>query len=248
MTPVRGLGRQLTYPLRRWPRLSKAALTGAFLLTSLVVFANAWVLLGARGDSTADVSAVRPAQVAIVPGALVQPDGEMSSMLADRVSGALALWRAGKVERILVSGDHHRWAYDEPTTMRKALVEGGVPPRAIFQDHAGFDTWATMVRAGSIFGMRDAVVVTQGFHMPRALFLAHEAGIDATGLTTDLHPYGPQGTKSDVREVLSRVKAVADVALGTPALGGPRIPISGDGRVSWGPPAPPGTPPAGSPG
>lgn len=85
----------------------------------------------------------------------------------------------------------------------------------------------------------DAVVVTQGFHMARALYLADEAGIDATGLTSDLHPYGIQGVKSDVRELLSRVKAVADVALDTPAVGGPRIPIAtADGRESWGP-APP---------
>lgn len=132
--------------------------------------------------------------------------------------------------------------------MRKALVRDGVPPRDVFEDHAGFDTWATMVRARSIFGVRKAVVVTQGFHMPRALFLAEEAGIDATGLTSDLHPYGFQGAKSDVREVLSRVKAIADVTLEAPAVAGPKIPIAtSDGRESWGPAPPPGTPPAGAP-
>jgi SanA protein len=186
--------------------------------------------------------------VAIVPGALVQRNGKMSAMLGDRVRQADALWKAGKVDRILVSGDHHTWAYDEPDTMRKALVADGVPGRVIFEDHAGFDTWATMVRARGIFGVKDAVVVTQGFHMPRALYLAREAGIDATGLTSDLHTYGYQGHKSDIREVLSRVKAVADTTLDTPAMGGKKIPISGDnGRVSWGPAPPPGTPPAGSP-
>ena len=81
-----------------------------------------------------------------------------------------------------------------------------------------------MVRARSIFGVRDAVVVTQGFHMPRALFLADAAGIDATGLTADLHGWGAQGRKSEVREVLSRVKAVVDVTLDTPALAGPEDP------------------------
>jgi SanA protein len=106
-----------------------------------------------------------------------------------------------------------------------------------------------MVRARGIFGVRRAVVVTQGFHMARALYLADEAGIDATGLTADLHSYGFQGAKSDVREVLSRVKAIADVTLQTPAMAGPKIPIAtSDGRESWGPPPPPGTPPAGSPG
>jgi SanA protein len=234
--------------LRRWPRLSRAALVGAGSIVAVVCVANAYVLLGASGEATDRIADVPRSEVAIVPGALVQPDGRMSTMLADRVRRAAELWRAGKVEKILVSGDHRTWAYDEPDTMRKVLVRDGVPARDVFEDHAGFDTWATMVRARGIFGIRRAVVVTQGFHMPRALYLADAAGIDATGLTSDLHPYGIQGVKSDVREVLSRVKAVADTTLDTPAMGGPSIPIGGDGRVSWGPPPPRGTPPAGSPG
>jgi SanA protein len=217
-------------------------------LALLVAGSNAYVLLTGGGESTGDIAEVPRAEVAIVPGALVKPNGEMSAMLADRVRRASALWRAGKVEKVLVSGDHGSWIYDEPDTMRKALVADGVAPEDVFEDHAGFDTWATMVRAREIFGARDAVVVTQGFHMPRALFLADAAGIDATGLTADLHQWGYQGRTSEVREVLSRVKAIADVALDTPAMAGPKIPIaSADGRESWGPAPPRGTPPAGSP-
>jgi SanA protein len=245
---VRVLWRKSTYPLHRWPRLSRLILAGFAALVVAIGATNAYVLLRADGEATADVADVPHAQVAIVLGAFVKPNGKMSAMLADRVRQADALWRAGKVDRILVSGDHHAWAYDEPDTMRKALVADGVPPRVIFEDHAGFDTWASMVRARNIFGVQSAVVVTQGFHMPRALYLAQAAGIDATGLTADLHPYGVQGEKSEVREVFARVKAVADTTLDTPAMGGPPIPIDGDGRVSWGPSPPPGTPPAGSPG
>lgn len=209
---------------------------------------NAYVLTSA-GDATAEVGNVPEAEVAIVLGALVKPDGTMSSMLADRVEQAGRLWHAGKVEKILVSGDHKSWEYDEPGTMRKALVRDGVEPEDVFEDHAGFDTWASMVRAREIFGVREAVVITQGFHMPRALFLADKAGIEATGLTSDLHPYGFQGRKSGAREVLSRLKAVADATLDRPAIDGPKIPIAtSDGRESWGPSPPPGTPPAGSPG
>lgn len=249
MPAVQSLLRKLSYPLRRWPRLTRLALVGTVLVAALIAAANAYVLLGAGGESTADVADVPRAQAAIVLGAFVKPNGKMSAMLADRVRQADALWKAGKVDRILVSGDHHTWAYDEPDTMRKELVADGVPPRVIFEDHAGFDTWASMVRARGIFGVHSAVVVTQGFHMPRALYLAREAGIDATGLTADLHPYGIQGQKSDMREILARVKAIADTTLDTPAMGGKRIPIdSDDGRVSWGPPPPPATPPAGSPG
>lgn len=233
----------------RWPRLVVVALAGAGVLALLVAAANAYLLLSTEGEATADVAEVSRTEVAIVPGAGVNPNGTMSTMLADRVEQALRLWRAGKVEKILVSGDHGSWSYDEPDTMRKALVRAGVPPQDVFEDHAGFDTWATMVRARSIFGIHRAVVVTQGFHMARALYLADQAGIDATGLTADLHSYGFQGAKSNVREVLSRVKAIADVTLETPAMAGPKIPIAtSDGRESWGPQPPAGTPPAGSPG
>ena len=241
--------RALTFPYRRWPRTSRAVTGLGMVLVLVVAASNAYILLTTSGEYTADVADVPREPVAIVPGALVQPNGKMSAMLADRVKGAYRLWKAGKVGKILVSGDHHTWAYDEPDTMRKALVARGVPPQDVFEDHAGFDTWATMVRARSIFNVHDAVVVTQEFHMPRALFLADEAGIHATGLTADFHRWGFQGEKSEVREVLSRVKAIADVSLDTPAMAGPKIPIqTADGRESWGSPPPPGTPPAGSPG
>ena len=247
---VQGLRRKLTYPLRRWPRLAKVVVVGAALaavLVLLVAAVNAYVLLEGD-DSTSSIADVPRTEVAIVPGALVQPDGKMSVMLADRVKDAARLWHAGKVRKILVSGDHGQWTYDEPDTMREALVRHGVTPRDIFEDHAGFDTWQTMVRARGIFGVDRAVVVTQGFHMPRALFLAEQAGIDATGLVSDLHTYGYQEKKSEVREVLSRVKAIYDVTFDTPAMAGPKIPIAtSDGRESWGPAPPAGTPPAGAP-
>jgi SanA protein len=235
---------------RAWPR--RLAWTAGALLALVVLFlagTNLYVLYGPHGASTANVERVPHSQAAIVLGAQVEKNGHMSPMLADRVRQAIALWDAGKVNRILVSGDHSSWSYDEPDTMRKALVAAGVPPRVIFEDHAGFDTWASMVRAKKVFQVRSAVVVTQGFHMPRALFLAHEAGLPATGLTADLHGYGTQGWKSWGREILSRAKAVVDVARSAPVYGGSPIPISGDnGRVSWGPAPPEGTPLAGSPG
>lgn len=205
------------------------------------------MLLTTGGEATADVARVPRADVAIVLGAQVMPSGRMSTMLADRVHQAVALWRAHKVKRILVSGDHHSWAYDEPGTMRNALLAAGVPAQDVFTDHAGFDTWATMVRARRIFDVRSAIVVTQGFHMARALYLARAAGLDAHGLTSDLHGYGRAAIASGVREVLARVKAVGQATLDTAVVGGPPVPIAGDGRSSWGPPPPPGTPPAGAP-
>jgi SanA protein len=228
-------------------RLLIAAL-GTFGLAVLVVAAaNLYVLV--RGDDTvyADAASAKPAQTAIVPGALVEPDGRMSQMLGDRVRQAAMLWKAGKVDRLLVSGDHGAWKYDEPTTMRLALVRMGVPARVIFTDHAGFNTRATMERARNVFMVEDALVVTQGFHMKRALFLADAAGLEAEGVTSDLHSYGSQGIRSNVREVASRLKAVGDVIIGSDVIGGPEVPITGPAAASWGPDPPGGTTPAGAP-
>jgi SanA protein len=218
----------------RRPRKRTIALALAVPPLLLVAVSNAVVLLGA-GDSTADVSNARHAQVALVLGAQVRPDGSMSGMLADRVHVAAELYRAGKVDRVLVSGDHGRVGYDEPNTMKRALIAQGVPPGDVFTDHAGFDTWSSVVRAKKVFQVDSALIVTQGFHMRRALWLAHHAGLRADGVVSDLHPYGRQGQKSQVREVLSRVKAVSSVVLGTqPRFLGPAIPITGDARASDG--------------
>jgi SanA protein len=239
-----------------WPTLPAISLTNALRalaalaggLVLIVLASNTYILLSTRGEATTDISELPHAQAAIVPGAQVRPDGTMSTMLADRVHRTVKLWRAGKVDRILVSGDHGQWQYDEPDTMREALIRAGVPGRVIFTDHAGFNTRATMVRAKKIFDVQSAIVVTQGFHMDRALFLAKSAGIDQVhGLTSDLHGYGQKQLESDVREIFARVKAIGDTAIDAGVMGGPQIPITGDGHASWGPKPPPGTPPAGAP-
>jgi SanA protein len=223
-----------------------AASFGGLIL--VIVASNAYIVLSTRGDATSDISSLPHAQAAIVPGAQVRPDGTMSSMLADRVQRTVELWNAGKVDRILVSGDHGSWRYDEPDTMRQALQRAGIPGRVIFTDHAGFNTRATMVRAKRVFDVQSATVVTQGFHIDRALYLAKAAGIsDVHGLTSDLHGYGQKKAESDIRELLARPKALLDTVIDTGVMGGPKIPITGDGRASWGPKPPPGTPPSGAP-
>jgi SanA protein len=254
--------RRIGYGARVLARLSLPALPPAIslanalralavLIVALVLFvvgANAYIVLSTRGEATSDISKLSHTQAAIVPGAQVRPDGTMSLMLADRVARTVELWQAGKVDRILVSGDHGSWRYDEPDTMREALMRAGIPGRVIFTDHAGFNTNATMVRAKRIFDVQSATVVTQGFHIDRALYLAKSAGIgDVQGLTSDIHEYGRKQRESDIRELLARPKALFDTVTDSGVMGGPQIPISGDGRASWGPEPPPGTPPAGAP-
>src|SRR3954466_2351244 len=112
--------RRIVGPIKRHPRIAWAVGAAARMPIVLVVGTNAYVVLSTEGEATGEVHDVPHAQVAIVPGALVNADGQMSGMLADRVSQARALWRAGKVNRLLGSGDHGDWAYDEADTMRDA--------------------------------------------------------------------------------------------------------------------------------
>jgi SanA protein len=205
----------------------------------LVVIANVVVLLDARGQSTAALQAVPHEQAALVLGAQVHKNGKPSAMLADRIAAAADLYKAKRVEKILLSGDHHRWDYDEVGTMRKQLLARGIPAADIFTDHAGFDTWDSAQRARRVFGVQSVVIVTQRFHMSRALFAAHRAGLRATGYVADRRSYKLVMRRLQIREVFARVKAVADAITGAdPTFLGPSIPIEGDGRASWGPAGP----------
>jgi SanA protein len=202
----------------------------------LVAAANAVVMLDARGATAGSLDAVPHAQVALVLGAQVKPDGTPSAMLADRIEAAAELYRAGKVEKLLLSGDHGRETYDEVGTMRRELLARGVPARDLFTDHAGFDTWDSAQRARRVFGVESAIVVTQRFHLARALYAAHRAGLDATGYAADRRRYGRVMGRLRLREALARVKVVADSLTGAdPRFLGPQLPIDGDGRQSWGP-------------
>jgi SanA protein len=215
-----------------------AALAGLLLLVP--VAANAVVLLDARGRTAASLEDVPHAEAALVLGAQVLPNGHPSPMLTDRLETAADLYRAGKVDKLLLSGDHGQWSYDEVGAMRRALLKRGIPAADLFTDHAGFDTWDSAQRARRVFEVRSVIVVTQRFHMARALFAAHRAGLDATGFPADRRPYGKVMTRLRVRETLARVKAVADWLRGAdPRFLGPKIPIEGDGRATWGPPGPP---------
>jgi SanA protein len=194
-------------------RLVKAGLGLGAAVAAFTLAANAYVMRGRRGAWSQDVASLPHADAAIVLGAMVRQDGRMSHMLADRVERAAELWRAGKVDRVIASGGLMRWGHDEADVMRRALLEAAVPEEAIVTDNGGANTRATMVRARSLFEVREAIVITQEFHMPRALFLASAAGIEASGLTADLHDWGVQGIRSEAREMLARVKALAAAAL-----------------------------------
>lgn len=209
---------------------SRRRLVVALLVVGLgVAAANGVVLRGGR-----NVAPVANADCALVLGAGVHEDGTPSDVLRDRLDEGLALYRAGRVSRILVSGDHHTTAYDEPNAMRRYLEANGVPPADIFMDHAGVDTYSSIWRARHVFGAQRVVVVTQQFHLARAVWCARELGMEAEGAAADRHIY--RGIVwLEAREVVSRTKALVDVRTGRAARhAGPPIDLSGDGRVTAG--------------
>ena len=194
-----------------------------------VVAANLAVLDGGSGGQVAGSP-----DCALVLGAGVRDDGTPSDVLRDRLDEALALYRAGRVTKIIVSGDHQSPGYDEPNAMRVYLEANGVPAPAIFLDHAGLDTYSSMWRARHVFGASRIVVVTQRFHLARAVWCARSLGMEAEGAAADRHLY--RGIAwLQLREVVSRTKAFVDVRVGRqPRHAGPAVDLNGDGRVTAG--------------
>lgn len=220
--------------IRRWVRRgAQLGLAVALAATGAAVAANLWIERRSRAWIHASLETVPPRTVAIVPGARVWRDGTPSPPLQDRLQTALDLYRAGRVRKVLVSGDHHAPEYDEVNAMWRWLRERGVPPEDLFLDHAGLRTLDTMERARRVFLVEDAVVCTQAFHLPRSVFLARRAGIDAVGLVADRRTY-THARANAVREFLASAVAVLDsYAFATEPrhLGAP-IPIDGDGRAT----------------
>lgn len=148
---------------------------------------------------------------AIVFGAAVYGNGRLSAVLRDRMDTAIALYDAGRVEKIIVSGDNQDQYYDEPGAMMDYAIAAGVPSERIARDKSGHRTYDTCYRARHVFGVDNAVLVTQAFHLPRALMTCRALGIDAVGVAADLRPY--RGARwYEIRETAATLVALWDVA------------------------------------
>ena len=168
----------------------------------------------------------------IVLGCKVQPDGSLSHMLEDRLKRGIALYHRGAAPKLLMSGDHGREEYDEVAAMKKAALAAGIPTEDVFMDHAGFSTYETVYRAKEIFGAERVIIVTQEYHLYRALYIAEAFGLDAYGVDADYRTYWGQ-TKRDIREILARVKDFGmTVFKPEPTYMGEMIPISGSGVLT----------------
>ena len=161
----------------------------AILVALAVLVPNLVMTRSARSHIVAGPQEAPTAKVAIVLGARVYEDGTPSPMLADRLATGVELYKLGKVDKLLLSGDHGTTTYDEVNVMLRYCLDRGVPDEDVFTDHAGFDTYDTMYRARDVFKVTDALVVTQDFHLRRAVYIARSLGLEATGVVADIQPY-----------------------------------------------------------
>lgn len=172
-----------------------------------------------------------PAQAALLPGARVYSDGDVSPIVADRIAMTYRLYAKNKVKRILISGDHGQKHYDEVNTIRQKLLDLGIPAQDLFMDHAGFNTYDSIYRARDIFQVRSLIIVTQKFHLNRALYLANVMGVPAQGVVADRRRYRSH-RYNEFREFFARPANLIRSRLlkQKPRFLGAVIPISGDGR------------------
>lgn len=181
-------------------------------------------------DALGDTS---EADCILILGAGVK-NGKPTPMLRDRLLTGIKLYENGKAAKIIMSGDHGSAAYDEVNVMRLFAAERGVKEEDIFTDHAGFSTYDSIYRAKNIFEADNIIIVSQKYHLHRALYIAERLGVNAVGVSANLNLYGGQ-LKREIREILARDKDFFKCIIKPESeYMGDKIPVSGDGRSTIG--------------
>ncbi|PHV70401.1 hypothetical protein CS063_11015 [Sporanaerobium hydrogeniformans] len=193
---------------------------------------NAWILYMSK-ERIVTISEVEDADCIMVLGAYVRPNGEPSSMLTDRLEKAYEVYENTNIPKVLLTGDHGQKEYDEVNSMRRFMEQKGIAKQDIFLDHAGFSTYESIYRACEIFKVHNMVIVTQEYHLPRALYMAQKLGIEAVGVAAEPYPY-PGMSRYKLRECLARTKdfMLVNFIKTKPTYLGEAIPVTGDGRLS----------------
>lgn len=202
----------------------------------LVLLINVLVLAGTRKYilTPEEAAELEDADCILVLGCGVKPDGTPSDMLADRIAVGITLYENGVSDRLLMSGDHGQKDYDEVNAMKRSAMASGAEADDVFCDHAGFSTYESMIRARDVFLVKRTVIVTQRYHLPRALYTARKLGLEAYGVPSDLRSYLGQ-TYRDCREAAARVKDYFYcIVQPAPTFLGEPIPISGKGSLTDG--------------
>ena len=218
---------------KQWCAIAKNAVV--LLLLFALLFAITLLSLNAAIKSVTKDKILEPhtaAQLGDIDCILVLGCHIRSQYLADRLTTAFGLYDMGASPKLLMTGDHGREVYDEVNYMLDKAEEHGIERKDVFTDHAGFSTYESIYRAKEIFGAKRIIIVTQEYHLYRALYLAEKLGIEAYGVSASLHGYGSQDYQ-DMRESLARMKDFFYALIKPePTFLGESIPISGDAYPS----------------
>ena len=219
---------------RRLLRTCIVLFSAALFCAAAVLCINGYVVRSTAKQilSPADAAALSDVDCILVLGCYVHENGNPSDMLADRLAQGIALYDAGAAPKLLMSGDHGQTSYDEVNAMKQHAIDAGVPSGDIFMDHAGFSTYESVFRTRDIFKAKKIIIVTQKYHLHRALHIANALGLEAYGVASDPRAYVGQLFR-EVREILARNKDFATAIIKPkPTFLGEPIPIFGDGDLT----------------
>lgn len=202
---------------------------GVLLLASINIYMKQAVSDNIISEQEA---ATLNADCILILGAGVYSNGSPSPMLQDRMLQGIKLYEKGASKKLLMSGDHGRVQYDEVNVMKQFAIDKGIPSEDVFMDHAGFSTYESIYRARDIFQAKKIIIITQDYHLYRALYISKELGLDAYGVAANLGTYGGQRSR-DLREVLARAKDFTYCLVKPkPTFLGEAIPVSGNGDLT----------------
>ncbi len=194
-----------------------------------------WLVTGTTSDQILPPEAaanLTDIDCILVLGCGVWENNQPSHMLEDRLKRSIELYNAGASPKLLMSGDHGREEYDEVNVMKQFAIDAGIPSEDIFMDHAGFSTYESLYRAKAIFGAQRIIIVSQEYHLYRALYIANQLGLEAYGINANYRNYQNQSAM-DTREVLARCKDfVTCIFKPEPTYLGDCIDLSGSGDVT----------------
>jgi len=222
-------------PSRIW-RIARIPLVLCAAAGLATVFINAGMILAARKYVYTDIDEIPQRTAVMVLGSQIRGT-KLSPVLQDRVDSGIAIMERGSGKKLLLTGDHGQLYYDEVNAMRLYVLANAPAIRKedIFMDHAGFNTWDSMYRARDVFEVKDLIIVTQKFHISRAVCMARSLGLDAVGYGINQDRFkGPSLRAWQFREYFARIKAFFSIVVKPkPRYLGDKIPISGDGRATW---------------
>ena len=206
----------------------------AVIMTLTVVGINLYIVIKEKSRMISlEEASDFEADCIVVLGAGIRDDGSPTWMLEDRIKIGDKLYQNHAADKIIMSGDHGRENHDEVNTMKKYAINEGIPSEDIFMDHAGFETYDSLYRARDIFGAKKVIIVTQEYHLYRALYIADRLGLEARGVTADLRFYSKKMVYWKFREYLARVKSfIKCIVQPEPKYLGDTIDLSVSGDVT----------------